>query len=295
MNAHLQERLQYAKEQLQIGNYGRVERAANELISSNDPDFVKDGLLYKGMSLSFQGSNTEAIDYFNQAIEADPNFEFAYYYRLDNLFREGKIDEAKADAEKLIALDDKNVLYYEKLAAIEMEMGEHASTEAICDQVLNLEPEHIAFVTLRADMRTRQKKYQLALEDYLSIQESEEFEQLDQNGVYISAGFAYLNLEDYPNAKIQLEKALDLNANHPLTLAYLGYTLTHLNEMDKGVELINDSIDINPNISYTYLLLAKAAIVLNEIEDAKECLELAQEHDQKELLTEEIAAVHKLL
>lgn len=295
MNPHLQERLQYAKEQLQIGNYGRVERAANELINSNDPHFLKDGLLYKGMSLSFQGSSAEAIEYFNQAIDIDPQFEFAYYYRLDNLFRIGNIDEARADAHKLISLDDQNVLYYEKLAAIDMEMGEYASAESSCDKVLSIEPENIAFISLRADMRNRQKKYQLALEDFLQLQSLEAFEQVDQNSVYISTGFAHLKLEDYENAKVQLEKAFELNPNHPLTLAYLGYALTHLNEMEKGVDLINDSIDINPNISYTYLLLAKAAIALNEMEDARECLELAQEHDEEERLVDEIAEVLKLI
>ncbi len=290
-NAHLQERLQYAKEQLQIGNYGRVERAANELIDSSDPEFVKDGLLYKGMSLSFQGNTSESIQYFNQAIETDPNFEFAYFYRLDNLFRMGQIDEARADAEKLLSLDDQNVLYYEKLAAIDMEKRDFVSAEVICDKVLSIEPDNIPFISLRADIRTKQKKYALAIEDYLTLQATEDFELLEPTGIYIATGFAYLNLEDYANARIHLEKAKDLNPNHPLALAYLGYSLTHLDEVDNGVELINDSIDIAPNISYTYLLLAKVAIVLNEMEDAKECIELAQEHNQEGHLSEEIDAL----
>ncbi len=294
-NSHLEERLKYAKEQLQIGNYGRVERAANELINSNDAEFLKDGLFYKGMSLSFQGNTTEAIDYFNQAIETDPNFEFAYYYRLDNLFRVGQIHEARADAKKLISLDDQNVLYYEKLAAIDMEMGDNESAEAIANKVLEIEPENIAFIALRADMRSKQKKYAAAIEDYLKLQASEEFEHMDQISTYTSTGFAYLQTKDYESAKMQLEKAKALNSNHPLALAYLGYTLTHLDQMDDGVELINDAIDINPDISYPYLLLAKAAIVLEEMEDAKECIELAQERDPEGQYKEEIDELLKKL
>jgi len=294
-NPHLQERLKYAKEQLEIGNYGRVTRAANELIDSNDPEFLKDGLLYKGMSLSFQGNTSEAIDYFNQAIDTFPDFQFAYFYRLESLVNRRQLEEAKADAAKLIELDETNVLYYEKLAAIELELGNMDVIEEICEKVLSMEPDNTTFTSILANLHFDEKKFQSAIDHYKKIEASEDFERIDQAPIYRRIGFGYLKLEDYTPAKSYLDKGLELNPNDPLAIAYLGYALTHLDEVDKGVDLINDSIDMAPNNSYAYLLLAKVAIVLNETEDAIECLDLAQEHDTLEKLGEEIEELRKVI
>ncbi len=39
--------LKYIKEQFEIANYGRVEREARQLINSNEPVFIEEGLLYQ--------------------------------------------------------------------------------------------------------------------------------------------------------------------------------------------------------------------------------------------------------
>jgi TolB-like protein len=93
----------------------------------------------------------EAFDYFQQAIELDPDFALAHVGLADSyswqvyigsLAPEEGLPRAQAAADKALALDDQLGEAYNSLAAIKQERGDHTGAEAMYRRALELNPNY---------------------------------------------------------------------------------------------------------------------------------------------------------
>ena len=93
----------------------------------------------------------DAMDYFQQAIELDPNFALAYVGLADTyieqadrrgLKKEKALAKAQAATEKALALDDRLGEAYNSLAGIKDEQGDLEGAEATYQRALELNPNY---------------------------------------------------------------------------------------------------------------------------------------------------------
>jgi tetratricopeptide (TPR) repeat protein len=84
---------------------GMMERA-KELLDGIKTETVQDPALFFNIAVLFlnQGDQVSAIPYLTRSVEVDPSFVDGYYQRALAYFATQKLDEARADCEKVIEL-----------------------------------------------------------------------------------------------------------------------------------------------------------------------------------------------
>lgn len=277
MSQYLQERLTYAQEQFEIGNYGRVERVAEELINNEDQSFLKEGLILKGSALYLQNQLQEAYQFFTQTIERFPEAPMAYLYRFEILIAAQEFEKAKADAQVLVTLDPENVEYLDKLVQAHEHLGNFEGIIDACDKVLALHPEEPSFLSTRGTAYMALKQFGPGIEDFKLLLNHPELREMDRAYIYNNLGFAYLQNEAYTEARNALSRSLDLNPNNMLAMNNLGSVMYELGDMKEAMRWLNQSINLAPEQSYAYKNRAKIHIKNGDIESAKADLMQAKE------------------
>jgi len=277
MEINLDEQLAIAKKQLDSGNYGQAAQAATKLIDSKQDKYVKEGLIYKGLSLSYQEKDAEAVDYFTQVINQYSDYKLAYFDRCQSLIRLSKFKEARADAVAYRDLDLSNPEHYNLLITVDEFLGDFAKVVETCDQALALQPNHFDYLFSRAAAKLALKKYQAAIDDYEKASQTDGLDDIDMSMIYSDMGFAHLELGQFAKAKHYLTEADEIDSNNPYILNNLGFTLAHLNEHQKGLDLLNLAIEIDHLNCYAYKNRAKIHLMLQQKEAAKTDLLKAQQ------------------
>ena len=147
-----------------------------------------------------------AINYFEKAIQLNPNFSEAYNNLGNTKKRVGKIDEAINCFEKAIQLKENNIQAYFNLANIYKENKYFKELIKIYEKILS-------------------------------------FNQNDTKTLY-NLGSAYLFLGDISKGKYYFEKIIKINKNHvPSYRNYISVTkITKKNEIFKKLELLSEDI-----------------------------------------------------
>ncbi|MDP9808415.1 tetratricopeptide (TPR) repeat protein [Rhizobium tibeticum] len=94
--------------------------------------------------------------------------------------------------------------------------------------------------------------------------------------VFFQRGIAYERLKKWDKAEPNFRKALELNADQPQVLNYLGYSWIDMNRnLDEGLAMIKKAVDLRPDDGYIIDSLGWAYFRLNRFDDAVEELEKA--------------------
>ncbi|MGE0230305.1 MAG: tetratricopeptide repeat protein, partial [Flavobacteriaceae bacterium] len=91
-------------------------------------------------------------------------------------------------------------------------------------------------------------------------------------------GMSYERAKDWPKAEADLEKALELEPDHPFVLNYLGYSWVDQGlHLDKALKMIEKAVELRPNDGYIVDSLGWAYYKLGDFETATYYLERAVE------------------
>ncbi len=214
----------------------------------------------------------DAIEYYNKAIQADPNFAPAYaglgevysfigYYRLE--IKEDYEDQYIRSYEnmlKALKLDANTIGTQRALALSYLHLRRMSEAEAAAKRAVELDPNDAEsyFVLWAVNGRDPDNPYiRKALE-------------LDPNLVmaYIGLGTAYLsNKGDYVKATEQYEKAVQL-ADSPQLHTYLGISLRTQGYLDKAVTEYLKAIKLDPNYASAYLNLGATLLYMGTLQDS---------------------------
>ncbi len=214
MSHPLEKQLEYAKDQLEVGNYGRVERAADELMNTKDSPFVKEGLLYKGLAVLSQTRQAEAMEYFNRSIAEFPDFNLPHFYKCEVLMRQGKLQEARAAALVLCATDETNPEYQNILVTVDEFLEDHQAVVNTCDKVLAIHPQNFNFLYAKATAKRALEEYEVAIETYLLADEVEGIDEVEKAYIYNDIGVTYAQLKQFEEAKKYIEMSLAFDQPH---------------------------------------------------------------------------------
>jgi serine/threonine protein kinase/tetratricopeptide (TPR) repeat protein len=224
---------------------------------------------------------TKSIEYFEKAIEIDPNYAFAYagladaYYILgNNAFwpAEKAFAQAKVVALKALEIDDKLAEAHTSLASIMEDYDwDFVGAEKEFKLAIELNPGYATAHHFYAVLLSSLGRYEEAMKEIRIAQN------LDPLSPRISAnvGLCLYHERRYDQAVEELNKALEVDPSHFATYVFLGWAYEAKGKYEEAVksflryiELIGRSKDRDSYIAGCYALMGKreeAQKILNNI------------------------------
>ena len=231
--------------------YGKKDYllALNDFETSFELDSTHyQSMLMIGLSEGLLKNYDKALNIFNQLINQYPNYPLAYANRGFLHMRNGKINLAIIDLKKAILLDPSD---YKTLNNLMNTFGLDDNFKEQCTYIKDSisKKNYIESVYI-------QYSYALLMQEYYNESISVCNEAI-KNGIKTSyilnnRGFCLLSINDYENALKDFEFSNKQIKNDPIILNNLGYTYFKLGEIEKGLDLINKSIEINDSLPYAY-------------------------------------------
>ena len=210
---------------------------ANYLSPESDVITVALAELYLRQS-DFERSNS----YYDAIPETSPFYRISQLERASNLSRLEKMDEAIDGLKALIELEPSDLSGYMVLGSI----------------------------------YSREKRYAEAAENYDQAVSVIGQPQTYHWNLFFRRGIAYERLKEWEKAEPNFIKSLELSANQPEVLNYLGYSWIDQGiNLEEGVEMIRKAVDLRPRSGFIVDSLGWAHYRLGQYEDAVRELERA--------------------
>ncbi|WP_210376539.1 tetratricopeptide repeat protein, partial [Borreliella valaisiana] len=252
----------------------------------------------KGIALMMLNQNKKAIESFEKAIQIDKNYDTAYYQKGIAEEKNGDMQQAFESFKNAYNLN-KKLNYALKAGIVSNNLGNFKNSEEYLgffndntknpneiaiynlsiakfennkfeesletiNKAINLNPEKIEYLYLKASINLKNKNYQNAISLYnLVIAKNPE-----NTSAYINLAKAYEKLGNKTQAISTLEKII--NKNNKLALNNLGILYKKEKNYQKAIEIFEKAI-INSDIEAKYNL-ATTLIEINDNARAKDLL-----------------------
>ena len=202
----------------------------------------KNSILYFERGLKYYGEEppnlNSALEDFNNAIEQNPLYKEAYYYRgMVNALKNRNEDSLK-DFDKAIELNPHYIEAYTKRGELKDSMGSQKEAK-----------EDFAMASLcKGISKAELGKYEEAIEDY------DEAIRLNPNfaGAYYNRGIAKGDLGDYTGAIADHDEAIRLNPDDAEAYFYRGNALRNLNSYTGAIVDYDHAIRLNQDFEEAY-------------------------------------------
>ncbi len=210
---------------------------ANYLSPDNDVITVALAELYLRQS-DFERSNT----YYDKIADTSPFYRISQLERASNLSRLDRKEEAIEGLKALI----------------------------------ELQPNDLAGYMVLGSIYSREKRYSEAAENYNRAVAVVGEPQSYHWNLFFRRGIAYERLKEWQKAEPNFIQSLELSANQPEVLNYLGYSWIDQGiNLDEGMEMIRKAVDLRPRSGFIVDSLGWAHYRLGEYEEAVRELERA--------------------
>jgi TolB-like protein/Flp pilus assembly protein TadD/uncharacterized membrane protein YkvA (DUF1232 family) len=244
---------------------------------------------------------TEAVNYFQQAIDLDPDFALAYVGLADAYIRrfqvrgfppDDTLAKAKALIDKALELDDRLGEAYYTLGGIGDFELEFARAETAYQRAIELNPNYAsAYDWYGALLRDRLGRPQEAL---VLGRRAAELDPLSADIIDdLARTLVYLGRFD--EALVQFKKAVEVAPDYAwgyTSIAeYYGYVS---GELDRAVRWIRKSVSVDPDMSLYPISLAWFYLDLGDLDRAEYWVERSVELDPKTLWTREVMLLFHL-
>ncbi len=226
-------------------------------------------LTNKGVDYIDVGEYEKAIEYFDKAIELNPNYPTAFYSRGIAYMNLGQYERAIEEFNEAITHDPNYVVAYYNRGVAYAFLNQYERAIEDYNKALELNPNYETLDPIYEAYYNRGvayaflKQYERAIEDFNKAIE------LNPNYAiaYYSRGIAYMNLSQYERAIEDHNKAITLDPNYE---AYYnrGVAYAFLNQYARAIEDYNKAIALNPNNAEAYNNRGVAYAFLNQYERA---------------------------
>ncbi|OGP61356.1 MAG: hypothetical protein A2V67_16335 [Deltaproteobacteria bacterium RBG_13_61_14] len=228
-----------------------------------------------------QANLIRSIEYFEKAIEIDPNYALAYaglgdaYYILGNngfWLAEKAFPKAKAAALKALEIDDKLAEAHATLASVITDYDwDFVTAEKEFKLAIELNPAYATALQYYAYGLSNSGRREEAMRE---IRTSRDLDPLSPR-ISANVGLFLYYERRYGQAIEELNKALEIDPSHAATHAWLGWAYEAMGKYEEAVrcylraaELSGMPKDLNPYLASCYALMGKqeeARKILNKI------------------------------
>ena len=192
---------------------GEYDQAIDQLKSLlNEKSNIYDVPLLLGKCYKAKDDAYSAIDYFNQAVNIDPNNTEAYSERYELNWKRNYWSEVKNDILKLISLNseyDESLTF--NLGYCNAELNYNNDAFDNYSKVLRNNPKYASAYNNRGIIYASRGEHQLALNDYMNALKNSKYESDESKGLYLNnAGNTLIKLNKKPEACVYFSKGAAL-------------------------------------------------------------------------------------
>ena len=192
----------------------------------------------------------EKIEFYNKAIELNPNYAEAYNYRGLAYNDKKYYEMALSDYNKAITFDPNYANAYNNRGnyyAIVKKEYDRALQEY--DKAITLSPKDARIYSNRGFAYYRKNDPESALRDYNKALV------LDQNlpNAYVNRGVLYLGKKEYEKALQDFNKAIELDPSYAFAYYGRGSLYFHKKEYDRALQDFNKAIELDPSYAFAYI------------------------------------------
>jgi uncharacterized caspase-like protein/regulator of sirC expression with transglutaminase-like and TPR domain len=243
-----------------------VQRTLTEVTEESRKKAI--ALLTEGHTAYNESNHTKAIELYSQAIQVNPNYDEAYYWRASAKYSQKKYKEAIPDYDKAIALNPngEEAYYYRALTNYNL----NAYTAALPDfnRAIELNPDVASIHYWRGELKYMLKQYEEAIIDF---SKSLELSRNNDEPAFNSRANCYYMLKKYKEARIDYTKAIELAPNDAYTNKYYRGICNY--NLDLTQEALNDFLSYlekDPNEPYILVMTGHSLYILKEYQRAIE-------------------------
>ncbi|MBQ6787645.1 MAG: tetratricopeptide repeat protein [Lachnospiraceae bacterium] len=252
----------------QMDYSGALESFEAALVYKEDEQLIYrgEGLANMGLGNYEEAANCllQSISYANGNVT---NLEFdTNYYLATAYYKQGKYDEAEKIYTAILNLRDKETDAYYLRACTLLKEGYYDAAIKDFEKAFSLEPDNLELVT---DAFVEMQAAGFSEEGKVYLQEF--LEKKDKQLKDAQKGTIYFYLEDYANARIYLDGAL--NQGNPEVSLILGRTYEKLGDMNYAVVVYQTYLDSNAPDAAIYNSLGVCLMNQGKYQEALEAFE----------------------
>ncbi len=257
------------------GRYSDAEAAYREALAI-DPSSVA-ALTGLGETFSLLNHPDEAEGSLRRAIDAHPGDAFAYNSLGTFLFRAGRFAEAAEQYEYVVALEPRNMNAYTALASAHLAMGDFLAAAPAYQKALDIEPTKDAYTNIGL-MHYYLGEFDAAIDRLASavqLQPNDYLAHATLGDALWFGGRKTAALQEFAVAELLASSAFDVNPNDPLTMMDLAWIRAMLDERDDARRLIDMAQRMAPDDPYAYFYDALINLKAGNRSDALAALQTA--------------------
>jgi tetratricopeptide (TPR) repeat protein len=203
---------------------------------------------YYELSMQYPELSEQAMELCSLMVAAHPESARARAVYGDFLYREGKMEEAREQFEKVL-LDDKSVFgVWNQLLMIESELKNHKRVVELSTEAIELFPTSPVFYLYKGISSIQLKQYESAIESLKGGAEITVGNNALSAQFFASLGDSYNATKQFKESDEAYEKALRYDANNTYVLNNFAYYLSvRKDKLDRALELSTKCNDLKPN------------------------------------------------
>ena len=201
------------KKQLENVKSTKDEEKLKTKFEEADKIFLSNQKVQEGDE-QFRWNNDLALEYYNEAIELNPNNGVAYFNRGCVYMEFQQYSDAADDFTKAMSFGVNTAMIYNNRGHALTELNQKERALKDLKRAVELDPNYSMAYNNLGYLYLKLEKYNAALE-YLKKAESMN---TANDTIYANLGVAYFELHDYDNALSALNASIELNPNVPSTL-----------------------------------------------------------------------------
>ena len=234
-------------------------------------------LCRKGYSLSIDGQDQKALQYFKLATENDPNSTTAWY-GLGYCYA-GKNSHTKAIAayKQAIQTNPANAISYYHLGNYYNKIGRYDEAIESLQQVVAINPKFEAAYFHLGIIFNKMGRYDEGREAFESVIRINPQAQ----NAYYNIGVTYTKLGQYAQAALAYKKAIDIHPEFPEAIFNLGVVYGELGNAQDEMLAYKKAIRINPDFAPAHFAMGQAFLQQGDKSAALDQYKILQKLDEE--------------
>jgi tetratricopeptide (TPR) repeat protein len=218
-----------------------------------------------GLSYDESGRNEEALDFYDKALEINPNIADAYSNKGNSLSKLGRYDEAIASYDKALGINPRYAHAYNGKGVSLSNLGREKEAIASYDKALEINPDYADAYSNKGNSLSKLGREKEALVEY------DKALVINPNiaEAYSNKGVSLSNLGREKEAIASYDKALAITPKDVNTLVNKGESLSNFGRHEEARRCYDKALEIEPKYVDTLLEELQSYINLKRNEEAK--------------------------